>query len=62
MSRPGRTEIEAALARVEEFLRQWAIPSGKGNDIYGVCHDEDAGMAHLYASDLRLITGALRHG
>lgn len=62
MGRPRRSDVEEALARVEEFLRQWAIAKSKFDDVYGVHFDENAEMAHLYASDLRLITGALRHG
>jgi hypothetical protein len=61
MARIAQTSVDAALERVEEFLRQWDLPhSHKTDDIYGVHFDPDAEMANLYASDLRAITQTLR--
>lgn len=57
---PAPTTQEAA-ARVQEFLRQWAMGKDKTDQIYGVQFDPSpaAEMADLFASDLRAILSAL---
>lgn len=52
-----------ASARVEEFLRQWNLPSVqriRSDDVYGVQVDRDLDyMAKIYATDLRDILDEL---
>lgn len=47
---------ESAESRVAEFLRQWAIPRDKTDDIYGILFDPECDeLVHLYASDLHAV-------
>lgn len=53
-------EIRTEIDTVAEFLRQWAIPHVKDDDIYGVLFDtEKDDLVNLKASHLRAILAAV---